>query len=488
MTRAKTLYYWFLGFVFALAIFLRVLVFSYRDAFEDDECRLLSAILDKSWLQLFLRLDDAQSAPPLFIIFERIWGCILGFGARSLKLIPLLSSIVSIVLFYKLSLKFLNRKYTILIANVMFAINIKLLYFSSVIKQYSNDVLFALICCLVFYKLDIMELSRRKLFFLSVFICVLPLISLPTLFFIASFLIMNLIKHKDNKPFYMRLLGLIAPGLITLGLYYCYNLLPSRLLLEEYFPNYWDSGLIGLSWVGFIKAQISLFKYLFLPNTYYLLAIPLFYIGVYFAYKENLQIHKYVLYVLVLVLLASVLKLYPIAGRVALYLVPFLILFFLKPLDSFDLKNLKFYVFLLCFLLVFGKYNFSFGKMLVKEQAYIDYSPKVLMQTLIKNYNPNTDVVLCNSASSASYVFYSRYLNFDNEEVYELPFYGEMNEEEIFEVLNSYKSEKRYWFYLIKDYSAYEKFPAILKWAKSQQIIFEQKDRDSYLILVKKLK
>lgn len=488
MTRTKTIYWWVLGFIFALAISLRIIVFSYRDSFEDDECRLLSAFLNKSWWQMFFALGDAQSAPPLFIIFERIWGNIWGFGAKSLKLIPLVSSMISLFLFYKLSLIFLKQKPMILIANLLFAVNMKLLFFSSVIKQYSNDVLVSLICCLTLYRLNIMKLSKKGLFLLSLILSILPLVSLPSLFFIGAFFLVNLFNNLKNKGFYLRILALSLPLLMTFILYYFYNLLPSKVSLEEYFPNYWDIGLIGFSWLNFVKAQAMLFRYLFYPNIYYLMAIVLFYFGIYFVYKDKKQIYKYVLAVLSFVLSASILKLYPIEGRVALYLVPFLILLFLKPLDKFSLKNPVFYLFLLIFFVAFGKYNYSFPKEILKEASYINYSPKILMQTLIKNYNSNTDVVLCNSTSSASYIFYSSYFNFNNNEIYEIPLYGEMSQDEILRVLNSFKSGQNYWLYLIKDYSANEKIPTILKWAMDNKILFEQKDRDSYLILFKKLK
>ena len=85
MMKTKVINGWILGFIFVLAIILRVIAFSYRNAFEDDECRLLSVILDKSWLQMFFNLGEAQSAPLLFIIFERLWGCIWGFKEHSLK-------------------------------------------------------------------------------------------------------------------------------------------------------------------------------------------------------------------------------------------------------------------------------------------------------------------------------------------------------------------------------------------------------------------
>lgn len=470
-----------------LAVGLRILAFSYRDSYEDDECRLLSAYLDKTWIQMFFNLGDAQSAPPLFILFERFWGCIWGFGERSLKCIPLISSILSIFLFYKISTKIFTKKYSILIANFLFAINIKLILFSSIIKQYSTDVLVGLLCTLFLPKIDITELSIKNMILLSLFLIILPLISLPSLFFIGAFLLINIINKFRNKHLYYRLFGIFFPFIVGLIFYYFFNLAPSKVSLDNAFPDYWNIGLIGLSFTNFTKMQQILFNYIFYPNDCSVFTVILFYFGIYFTLKNKNNITQFLLYFIGFVLLASILKIYPIAGRVALYAIPFLIIFCTKPLEQFTFKNWKFYVFIICFVISFSKYNISFAKELVSESAYINYSPKLLMKTLVHKFNPQTDIILCNSASSSSYLFYSSFYNFNNQEVYELPLYGAMNESEIGLILNNIPSNKNCWFYLIKDYSSIKKIPTILKWSESQKVLYKKQDRDSYLIQVKKL-
>lgn len=470
-----------------LAVGLRILAFSYRDSYEDDECRLLSAYLDKNWIQMFFNIGDAQSAPPIFIIFERFWGCIWGFGEKSLKSISLLASIASIFLFYKISTEIFTKKYAIIIANFLFAINIKLIHFSSIIKQYSMDVFIGLLCTIILSKIDITKLSTKNTIGLSLFLIILPLISLPSLFFIGAFLLLNLINNFKNKQLYYRLAGIILPFLTVLILYYLFNLASSKISLDSAFPNYWDVGLMGLSFTNFVKMQIISFNYFFYPNICSIFAFTLISFGMYYTYKQGNNIARFLVFTIGFGILASILKLYPFAGRVALYTIPFLIIFCTKPLEQFTFKNWKFYVFIICFVISFGKYNISFAKELVSESAYINYSPKVLMKTLAQHFNPKTDVVLCNSASDSSYLFYSSFYKFNTSQVYELPLYGKMDELEIKATLNELPSNKNYWFYLIKDFSSTQKFPAILEWTESQKVLYRQKARDSYLIQVKKL-
>ncbi len=485
--KKKIIWGWILGLIFVLAVGLRILAFSYRDSYEDDECRLLSAYLDKSWIQMFFNIGDAQSAPPLFIIFERFWGCVWGFGEKSLKCVPLIASIASILLFYKISTEIFLKKYSILIANFLFAINIKLVNFSSIIKQYSTDVFIGLLCTIILSKIDITKLSIKKMIMLSLFLIILPLISLPSLFFIGAFLLVNLINNFKNKHFYYRLAGIILPFLTVLICYYLFNLAPSKISLDSAFPDYWDVGLVGLSFTNFVKMQVISFNYFFYPNICSIFTFILLYFGIYYTYKKGNNTARFLLFVIGFGILASILKLYPFVGRVALYIIPFLIIFCTKPLEQFTFKNWKFYIFMICFVITFGKYDISFAKELISESAYINYSPKVLMETLIQQFNPKTDVVLCNSASDSSYLFYSSFYKFNTSQVYELPLYGKMEDSEIKSVLNELPSNKNYWFYLIKDFSFNKDFPAILEWTESQKVLYRQKARDSYLIQVKKL-
>lgn len=470
-----------------LAVGLRILAFSYRDSYEDDECRLLSAFLDKRWIQMFFNIGGAQSAPPLFIIFERFWGCIWGFGERSLKCIPLVSSFMSILLFYKISTEIFSKKYSILIANFLFAINIKLILFSSIIKQYSTDVLVGLLCTLFLPKIDITELSIKKMILLSLFLIILPLISLPSLFFIGAFLLINIINNFRNKHLYYRLFGIFFPFIVGLIFYYFFNLAPSKLSLDNAFPDYWDIGLIGLSFHNFAKMQSTLFNYIFYPNDCSVFTVILFYFGIYFTLKNKNNITQFLLYFIGFVLLASILKVYPIAGRVALYVTPFLIIFCTKPLEEFPFKRKQFWLFMICFLIAFSKYNVTFANELINESSYINYSPKALMKILVQQFNPQTDIILCNSASSSSYLFYSSLYNFNSKEIYELSLYGTMDDAEIKSILNNIPSNKHCWFYLIKDFPSIKKIPAILKWSESQKVLYKKQDRDSYLIQVKKL-
>ena len=89
------------------------------------------------------------------------------------------------------------------------------------------------------------ELSKKKIIILSLVLALLPLISLPTIFFIASFVIIKLAYNLKDKEYLKLILLTIIPLIIMLFLYYLFNLHPSKLQMLKYFPTYWDECFVG---------------------------------------------------------------------------------------------------------------------------------------------------------------------------------------------------------------------------------------------------
>ena len=335
-TKSKRVFYQIIiTLILVLGITLRTIVFQYRDAFEDDECRLILAFLDKNWLQIFLSIGDAQSAPPFFIMIGKILGNITGYYEQALKLIPYIASLGSILVFYRLSEKLFVKNYTKILANILFAINFKLIIFSSIFKQYSTDVLVCMLCLLLLPKINFDNLNRKNLAAVGIILILLPFISLPSMFFIGTFFLIN-IKHLK------KLLPIIIPFCVMMALYYCYNLYPSKISLDTNFPNYWNLGFIKFGNILMILKMI--FGYFFSPNHFVLFETILFLLGIYFTVKDKSVYNNYILISFGLIILASFLHLYPLEGRVALYCVPILIFFMLKPLEGVQVKSYKFIV------------------------------------------------------------------------------------------------------------------------------------------------
>lgn len=505
MHESKNLYRWILGIIFVFAIIVRTYAFWSNSMFEDDECRLLNAVLDKNIWEMFLPLGNAQSAPPLFIIIEKVWGCLFNYSELAVKFIPYLCSIGSLFVFYKISQKLLKHKYSILIAMFLFSLNYYLVKFAGIIKQYSCDVLICGLCLYYFPSIDIAKLDKRNLILFGITITLLPFLSLPSLFFIGAVFVLNVIKNFRNKEFYKKLVLVSLPFLIVMALYYFYNLLPSQVEMNMRFPDEWKIGMITKPRLIVIATFVYNFKVLFLPNTMTLFELILFFTGLGLLFKEKDDFSKFVLLSFAFIMLASALSMYPFAGRVSMYSLLILIPLCLKPIDTYGIKSMLFWVFSLLTLIGFNSYYLGknviiadadrpapikicgYIRSLFKPDNYITYSPKSLMNILKERFDSKQDFILLNEASLASYMYYSKLLNFYPEKVFQLPCLKKENAREVLlDSLNEIASKQKCWLYLIKDYSVNPYFDIILDWANENNIIFLTKDRESYLIYVEK--
>ena len=462
----KYLYFALLALFFLLGLTLRAKLYIASNVFSDDECRLVLSILNKNIWESFLFLGSAQSAPPLFIFCTKMITAFFGFSEHAAKFIPFVSSVAAIYFFYKCCTQYFKKNYTRLAAVFIFAICQPLIAFSSIFKQYSTDVLIACICLYYFPKIK--EFDRKKLIITGVGICILPFISLPSLFFIGAFLL------KNFKNTFKLLLPLAA----TMILYYFFNLAPAKLDLDTHFPNYWNDGFFGFSFSDFLRFLVLNIKFYFVPNTFSLPAIILFIWGICLFIREKCS---YILLSLLLVFMAAFMHIYPLSGRVGLYFIPVMIIFMLKPLETG--KWIAVAVVLVFF--SFCKYDLNYMKNITTFDYFVSCSPKNLLEVIKDKFNPKKDIVLCNSASTPSYLFYSNKLGFYTDNIFEMPLTS-TEKEAVFHYLNGLQNGKGYWFYLVKDYNNFRLYPQIFEWLKGENVKYSFNERDSYLFYVEK--
>jgi hypothetical protein len=104
-----------------------------------DEAALARNIIDRPTLGLLQPLDYAQVAPPGFLLVEKAFVTLLGGSEWALRLLPLLSGLVAIALFWRIAAWTLSG-WEVPYAVGLFALATPLVYFSSHVKQYSSDV------------------------------------------------------------------------------------------------------------------------------------------------------------------------------------------------------------------------------------------------------------------------------------------------------------------------------------------------------------
>ena len=111
----------------------------------------------------------------------------------------------------------------------------------------------------------------------------------------------------------------------------------------------------------------------------------------------------------------------------------------------------------------FCKYDLNYLKNISSFEYFVSCSPKNLIEIIKDKFNPDKDIVLCNSASTPSYLFYSNKLGFYTDNIFEMPITSP-DKETVFNYLNGLENGRGYWFYLIKDYNNFKLYPQIFDW------------------------
>lgn len=105
-----------------------------------DEIALALNVTDRGWNDLLFRpLMHDQVAPFGFLLLEKISVTIAGEGEAAFRFFPYLSSLVSLILFWRVSERYLGYP-SMLAALIAFALSPTLVFYAGAVKQYSSDI------------------------------------------------------------------------------------------------------------------------------------------------------------------------------------------------------------------------------------------------------------------------------------------------------------------------------------------------------------
>jgi hypothetical protein len=152
---------WLLGSLLIVGIALRLARFLSERALWLDESFVAINLMNRSYSELLGTLDFGQGAPPAFLIGQKLVLETLGDSERALRLLPFVSGIVALFLFYAVARKLLTPL-AVPLALLLFAVMKPLVVYSAELKQYGFDVAVVLALLLVFLKvLDRAEFRLR---------------------------------------------------------------------------------------------------------------------------------------------------------------------------------------------------------------------------------------------------------------------------------------------------------------------------------------
>lgn len=316
--------------VIIIGTLLRVAQYFFNRSLTEGEAPLALNILGRSYGDLLKPLDFVQAAPVGFLWIQKFAVTLLGNHELVFRLVPLVAGTASLVLFYLIGRKLLTREATA-IALIIFAINDNLIYFASELKQYSTDVMFAVIILLAGLWVIGGRYRARPLAVFGLLGGSAVWFSHPALFVSASlFGVIGVSMFYDRRSravpwLVLALLVAVAGWLANYLLVLAVQRSDARLL------DFWQRSFVplvprSLSDLGLIARAIArIFKN---PGGFSvydsLIAAGACGTGLVSLFRKKTR-HAFALLLPVLaVYLASGLRLYPFEGRLLLFLAPFI--------------------------------------------------------------------------------------------------------------------------------------------------------------------
>ncbi|HSZ56045.1 MAG TPA: glycosyltransferase family 39 protein [Tepidisphaeraceae bacterium] len=135
---------WLLMLAATAGIVCRVAQYAAHQSMWIDEASLALNIRNHTAAGLFGPLDYDQAAPPLFLLAERALYLTFGGSEISLRFVPLICGIASVVIFALLARRMLEPPWDA-IATAAFALSDRLIWHSCEVKQYGVDATVAVL-------------------------------------------------------------------------------------------------------------------------------------------------------------------------------------------------------------------------------------------------------------------------------------------------------------------------------------------------------
>ena len=399
-----------LSVIFVLGILFRCYVFFRNPSLWSDEVYLTFNIYEKSYTGLLSSLSRLQASPPGFTVPVKI---LLDFFSPAaeyyrdmiLRIIPFISGVLSLPLFYYFSkLVFRNKKKYILAALIFFAFNPCAIIYCAQFKQYSTELLCAILLLIIFYKI-IFQKEYKNIY--AAGITIIPWFSYSSFFIIAAGFLSILIK-KDTKLF----VKTFFPFILSCLIYYIVSL---RFVFAANYAemNKFWSGAYGFLSLNHPLRFFTRFGELFAATK----ATSVIAGGIFFLFcvrycfsKENLHKKILILIPILLVILASIFHKYAIQPRLILFLLPC----FMIALSSIESKIENILKIILFIIMLYSLPNYY------PEQTSLSYSYAREAAAYLKNNLKESDKIILNSIQS-DYEIYLNKLNLDKSRLIVIP-------------------------------------------------------------------
>lgn len=289
-----------------------------------DEAMLALNIVNRNFLDLFKPLDYDQGAPIGFLLVEKIFNLLFGGNELVLRLFPLILGFLSLWVFYLMLKRFMHGT-SLAIAFALFALNPRLIYYSSEVKQYIGDV-FVTIGLLLIASHVYEKPSGKRLGFLAFAGSISLWSSHPSLFVLAGIGVTLIVSHIQKQDF-KSVRPILRMGILWLAnVFILYSLTLGQLKSNSFMISYWQDAFAPMPpwsnikwfWTTFQSNADVHFAVTITP----LLLLLLMLVGWAELLVRKRQIALSIMWMMFFVLLASSLNLYPSLERMVLFLIP----------------------------------------------------------------------------------------------------------------------------------------------------------------------
>ena len=250
----RTLREGFTWFFLALGVLLRVLEYSDNRSLYKDEVSLLENLTARPILDFHSTLTEEQLAPPGFLLIERLMARIPVDPRWSGRLLPLICSVASVFWFRRVARAYGSPR-AVPIAQGLFAMADWLVYYASEIKQYSTDLLLALIALDLTARIAAGGSRRRG-----------PILALAVLGLVGVWFSYTLVFPLATVGLYLwatspggprrPALGLVAMGAAwSVSFFGCYRVSHRILSKGPFIWDWWDFAFLPLPPRSFDQAE-----------------------------------------------------------------------------------------------------------------------------------------------------------------------------------------------------------------------------------------
>lgn len=335
-----------------LGLILRLAVYLQNRNLIIDESNVARNIYERDFSGLLLPLSYEQYAPPLFLWILKLSSVFFGFSEYSLRLYALTTGMASLGLMYLL-LKELVPMRSLWYALFLFATAHILLRYSSELKQYMGDVMFILALPLLALRVKLQEVKQSRFILIWIAAGTIAIwTSMPSVFALAGvglYYFLGCIKRGDYKRIWL----IALPGALWAAqfLFYYFVILKDQ-ADSSYLQNFHRDNFLFATpadlhelvqnWAVF-SALLRQFGNNEPVDGNVLFNVILLLAGTIYLLIRNLERAALLLTPVIAVLMAAALNKFSLLPRVALFVIPLILLLITIGLEWFYKLRLKYW-------------------------------------------------------------------------------------------------------------------------------------------------